>query len=245
MTSVLGDRGPEADGRAYLGSLERSRQSRTRPDRPRVFSLGGRDWDLFDDVFAPPHSPSTEIVLAMLGLTGDPAGRPATGSLLEIGCGTGVVAVTGALLGCERVVATDISPQAVTNAARNAERHGVADRVRTVCSDLFDQLAPERFDTIIWSSNYVLAPADFEYSSIHERAYVDPGYAAHRRYLAEAPGWTTEGGRALLHFSSRGDGTTLHRIAADLGRELRVLDTASRSEGPDLIHHYLLQVVAG
>ncbi|MEY9875679.1 release factor glutamine methyltransferase [Streptacidiphilus sp. MAP12-33] len=233
--------------RSYERSLERSRQSMTRADRPASFHLGGREWDLLDEVFAPVYSPSTGVALHLLGLD-DPSARPACqGSFLEIGCGTGVIAVTAALTGCVPVVASDINPRAVENTSVNAARHGVGDRVGTVHSDLFGGLdAGERFDTVFWSSNYVLGPDEYEYRSVHERAYVDAGYQAHRRYLEQAPGRTTDTGRALLHFSSRGDLRLLSRLAEESGRELRTLRTCQVREGEygdDLVDHMLLQIV--
>ncbi|MER7900591.1 methyltransferase domain-containing protein [Streptomyces sp. NPDC096046] len=229
--------------RDYERSLARSAMSRTRADRPDQFDMRGRTWDLLDEVFAPIYSPSTGIALDFLGWTGT-VSAPRTGSMLEIGCGTGMIAVTGALAGCERVVASDINPRAVANAALNAARHQVGDRVEAVHSDLFDGLDPaERFDLIFWSSNYVLAPEGHRYGSVHDAAYVDPGYAAHRRFLAEAEDRLAPGGSALLHFSSRGDLRALHALAAGTGRELRTLRSAVVQEGEYPVEHLLLEIV--
>ncbi|WP_020665961.1 methyltransferase domain-containing protein [Amycolatopsis nigrescens] len=230
--------------RNYLRSLERSNEALTRADRPATFTMQERVWDLLPEVFAPVFSPTTGFSLQLLGLTG-PGTAPRTGSLLEIGCGTGIIAVSGALAGCDRVVATDISPAAVRNAAMNAARHGVDDRVRAVRSDLFDALDEgERFDTIYWHSNYVLAPADYQYRTMHERGYVDAGYATHRRFLAEAPRWLNPGGSVLLHFSTRGDLVELLRIAGECGRALRGLRSIPSQEGDDLVDHLLIEVTA-
>ncbi|CQR65199.1 methyltransferase domain-containing protein [Streptomyces leeuwenhoekii] len=230
--------------RSYERSLARSAESRTRADRPRVFTMEGRAWDLLDGVFAPVHSPSTRLGLEFLGLTADaaPTGT-ARGSFLEVGCGTGLIAVCAALHGHERVVAADINTAAVRNAELNIARHGVADRVRAVHSDLFSALpAGERFDTVFWSSNYVLAPAGYRYRHDHERAYVDPGYATHRRFLAEVLDRTAPGGRALLHFSSRGDMDLLRRLAGETGTKLVELAATVIVEGDDPVSHYLLRI---
>lgn len=231
--------------KSYLRSLERSRDSMRAEHRPRVFSLCGREWDLLDTVFAPVHAGTTEIVLDMLGLS-DPECPPWRGAFLEIGCGTGVVAVTAALAGCERVVASDINAEAVANALLNAQRHGVADRVLAVHSDLFEALpAGQRFDTIVWSSPYVRAPEDYRFATPLERAYVDPGYEAHRRYVDEAPRRLTNDGRALLHFSSRGDMDGLHRIAEETGRRLRVLGRHVIVDRGDVVEHFLVEIRSG
>jgi len=227
---------------SYLRSLERSRHARTRMDRPAVFTMCGREWDLLPDVFAPIYSPSTGAALEFLGL-GERLALPRAGSFLEIGCGTGIIAVSAALAGCDRVVATDVNPAAVMNTAANAARHGVADRLTATHSDLFDRLDQrERFDVIFWSSNYVAAPAGYEYKNAHERAYVDPGYRTHRRFLAEAPRRLAPGGAILLHFSTRGDMAGLRRSADENGRSLRVLRSAVIREGDVSVEHMLIEV---
>lgn len=226
----------------YLLSLERSRQARTRADRPSSFVMYDREWDLFPEVFAPIYSPSTGMAMDFLGL-GEPLEVPRTGSFLEIGCGTGIIAVSAALAGCDRVVATDINPAAVMNAAKNAARHGVADRLTATQSNLFDQLDEHKpFDTIFWSSNYVAAPAGYEYQNTHERAYVDPGYWTHRRFLAEAPRWLAPGGVILLHFSTRGDVVGLLRAAGEHQRALSMLESRTIQEGETTVEHMLLEV---
>ncbi|MEV7021662.1 class I SAM-dependent methyltransferase [Kitasatospora sp. NPDC093558] len=206
--------------------------------------MAGREWDLLDGVFAPPFSATTGTAMELLGLTGDhvPAYRR-DGSFLEIGSGTGIIAVTAALAGCGRVVASDISPVAVENTRLNAERHGVGGRVRSVHSDLFDALGPdERFDTVYWHSNFVLAPAEYSYRGDHERAYVDPGYRAHRRYLTEAPLRLAPGGAALLQFSTRGDVDRLRAIAAACGRTLVTRRRREFAEGAETLEHLLFEI---
>ncbi|GGY05529.1 hypothetical protein GCM10010358_68680 [Streptomyces minutiscleroticus] len=229
---------------SYLRSLERSRDSMRPENRPATFWLRGRQWALLDTVFAPLHAGTTEVVLDLLGLSG-PVQQPRRGAFLEIGCGTGVVAVTAALAGYSRVVASDVNADAVKNAALNARRHKVTDRVHAVHSDLFEALPTgQRFDTIIWSSPYVRAPEDYRFGTLLERAYVDPGYQAHRRYVDEAPHWLNDGGRALLHFSSRGDIDGLHRIAEETGRHLQVISRHTIVDRGDTVEHMLVDIRA-
>ncbi|MFE4830972.1 50S ribosomal protein L11 methyltransferase [Streptomyces sp. NPDC056672] len=232
---------------SYTSSLARSRASQANENRPDVFAMAGREWDLLDGVFAPVHSPTTGVAMELLGLPGtrdpDPVFR-ADGTFLEIGAGTGVIAVSAALAGCPRVVATDINALAVRNTAMNAERHGVADRLVSLHGDLFDAVGEgERFDTVYWHSNYVLAPAEYEYQADHERAYVDPGYGAHRRYLAEAPGLLTDGGTVLLQFSERGDLGLLLRLAEEYGRALRPVRRRHLTEGDETVELVLYEVI--
>ncbi|WP_103537793.1 MULTISPECIES: methyltransferase domain-containing protein [unclassified Streptomyces] len=216
----------------FAGSLARSRATPTSAGGSRVFALAGREWDLLDGVFAPTHSATTLVAMELLGLADGGQDFRRRGSFLEIGSGTGVIAVSAALAGCDRVVATDINPAAARNTALNARRHGLAGRLTALQGDLFETLgAHERFDTVYWHSNYVLAPAGYRYEADIERAYVDPGYRAHRRYLSEAPGLVAPGGAALLQFSERGDLGLLRRLADECGRTLRPLRRRRLREG--------------
>lgn len=51
-------------------------------------------------------------------------------SLLDFGCGSGILAVAGLLLGAASAVGTDIDPQAITASEENARKNGVADKLQ-------------------------------------------------------------------------------------------------------------------
>jgi ribosomal protein L11 methyltransferase len=52
------------------------------------------------------------------------------GSMLDIGCGSGVLAIAAARLGCRPVEAFDLDPEAVRVARGNARRNGLGGRMR-------------------------------------------------------------------------------------------------------------------
>ena len=51
-------------------------------------------------------------------------------TVIDYGCGSGILAVAALKLGAARVVAMDIDPQALLATGQNAERNGVADRLQ-------------------------------------------------------------------------------------------------------------------
>jgi ribosomal protein L11 methyltransferase len=78
------------------------------------------------------------------------ARQQAPGRVLDLGCGSGVLALAAARLGAQAVMATDIDPVAVRTAAANARSNRVAGAVRTLCSVGFDTIPPgARFDLIL------------------------------------------------------------------------------------------------
>lgn len=50
-------------------------------------------------------------------------------TMVDLGCGSGILSIAAALLGAARVLALDIDPAAVEITSLNAERNGVADKI--------------------------------------------------------------------------------------------------------------------
>ena len=75
-------------------------------------------------VFGSGTHPSTRLLLGLLAAT-PPAGL----AVLDVGTGSGILAVAAARLGAASVTAIDLDPEALGVARRNAERNGVAERV--------------------------------------------------------------------------------------------------------------------
>ncbi len=69
--------------------------------------------------------------------------------VLDVGTGSGILAVAAAKLGARRVLALDIDPQAVKAARENAAANGVRDAVEVREGTLPESLAGERFDIIV------------------------------------------------------------------------------------------------
>ena len=65
-------------------------------------------------------------------------------SLLDYGCGSGILAIAGARLGAGRVVGIDVDPQAMRASEENARANGVA-----ATFVLPDALPPGRFDMVV------------------------------------------------------------------------------------------------
>lgn len=68
--------------------------------------------------------------------------------VLDVGTGTGILAIAAAKLGASRVVAVDLDDVAVRVATSNVVENQVQDRVTVLHSDLNDAIAEEQFDVV-------------------------------------------------------------------------------------------------
>lgn len=125
--------------------------------------------------------------------------------VLEVGTGTGCIACSIASeVPQAQVVATDISPDAISLATRNAEALSLADRIAFVCCDLDAGLAEQDragFDLLISNPPYIptaeLPTLPREVSGYEPELALDggaDGLDVFRRLLACAPTWLAPGG---------------------------------------------------
>ena len=90
---------------------------------------------------------TTQLCLEMLESTVQPGA-----TLLDIGAGSGILAVAAAKWQADRVTAVEIDPLAVGNCAENADLNGVREKIRVVCGTL-DCIRPQRYDMITANIN--------------------------------------------------------------------------------------------
>jgi len=169
LTSLLG---PGADANAFLRRAAALADQAV--PAYETFPVADRDWvratqaqfgpvRIEDDLWivptwcAPPNRDAVNVVLdpgVAFGTGSHPTTRLCLAwlrervkpgcSVLDYGCGSGILAIAAARLGAARVTGVDIDPQALRASAGNAEQNGVdATFVHA------DQLGEERFDIVV------------------------------------------------------------------------------------------------
>ena len=142
---------PEAFGDRFDRLIARRRRR-----EPVARIIGSREFWGLDIEVTPavlvPRPESELLIETALARLGD---RTARWAVADVGTGSGCVALALAReLPRARVIATDICPEALAAARRNAARLGAATRVAFRRTDLLEGL-PERFDLIVSNPPYV------------------------------------------------------------------------------------------
>ena len=154
--------------------------------------------------------------------------------VLDVGTGAGCLAIAVAReVQGARLHATDISPEALEVARRNAAAHGVSDRIAFHRGDLFTPLRGRhlegRCDCILSNPPYVgeeeIEALPPEVRDHEPRRALSPGpdpLAVHRRLAAEAAEFLEPGGHLVVEIG-HGQERPLRDIYARLGG-LRILE---------------------
>jgi release factor glutamine methyltransferase len=217
---------PDDAARAFEALLQRRLAH-----EPTAYILGrkefyGLDFDVTPAAIIPRPETETlvELVLEFIGTR--EAGHETRVVDVGVGCGAVAVALVADLPQAE-IIATDVSPEALALARRNAERHQVAERIRFLEGDLLEPLdAP--VDVIAANLPYVRS-GDFEAAlpeiRRHEpRLGLDGGPDGLRiieRLLRQAPA-RLEGGGALFIEIGEEQGDAARRLALESFPQARI-----------------------
>ncbi len=181
----------------------------------------GLDFTVSPDVLIP--RPETELLVeqALAWLKNHPGRRAA-----DVGTGSGCIAVS--LAKCQsdlHLVATDQSTSAIKIAAANASRHGVADRIQFLHTNLLDGITGP-LDLVVANLPYIpsatleeLLVAKYEPLSALDGG--PQGLSLIEELLKDASRWWTPGGAILLEIES-GQGESAPALAQALLPRARV-----------------------
>jgi release factor glutamine methyltransferase len=205
---------------------------------PVAYLIGSREFYLLDFEVTPAvlvPRPETETLVAEALLVLKPLDDP---MVLDLCTGSGCIAISIAQQKKDaRLTATDVSPDALDVARRNAERHGVAARVHFQQGDLFAALASgSLFDMIVCNPPYV-APAEMaalgpdvrEHEPRLARDGGPDGLAFYRRIAGDAERFLMPGGHLLLEIGSAQEAAVRSLIGAQ--PELEQIKTVTDAAG--------------
>ena len=177
---------------------------RRRITKPQTEFVCGHEIIVLPEVFNPVTFRTGQIFAEYLQQHLPKAQNEARMRILDLGTGSGILAIVCASLGHE-VVATDLNPVAIECARVNAERAQLPGSINIRYGDLFEPVVGERFDLIVWNPPFFDGQphSRFDLSWRSEDA-ID-------RFATELITHLEPGGRILIIWSSQSLETELAR----------------------------------
>lgn len=150
-----------------------------------------------------------------------------TGNVLDMGTGSGVLAIALARIGCQNVHSVDVSQSALRACRENAETNGLTERITTIHSDL-DRALNVKYDLVV--ANPPTFARDHEVMK-HEPIDLsfftnDDGHDFVDRLARSAPRLLADGGRLVIVHPSYLDRSRLDSILGQGG--LKAVTIASQ-----------------
>ncbi len=198
-------RPPEETAAAFAALVERRGRG-----EPVAYLVGHREFYGLDFFVTPATlvpRPETELLVELaLEAALRRAGRGAPLRIVDVGTGTGAIAVAlAAHLPQAQIYAVDLSATALEVARRNVQRHGLAGRVRLLHGDLLAPLEGP-VDLIVSNPPYTILdevePAVRAYEPRLALEGGPDGAAVYRRLLSAAPAYLQTEGAVLLEIGA-------------------------------------------
>jgi release factor glutamine methyltransferase len=185
----------------------------------------GLEFEVTPDVLIP--RPETELLVEMAVEYAREMDAP---RILDIGVGSGCIIVSLLrMLPQASGVGADRSEAAIAIAGRNAEKHGVAERLELMSSDVFDGIPSRRFDLIVSNPPYVPAA---ELESLQKELDFEPrnaltdgndGLDIIRRIVAGAPDRLVSKGTLFIEIGLGQDTEVSKMLRSDVWGAVEVL----------------------
>lgn len=190
------------------------------PSDGRTIQYLGKEFLVYPNTFWP-FADSHPLVRSMRISRGE--------SVLDVGTGSGVIAVFACYRGAAKVTAVDINPAAIKSARHNARLHGFDKIMAVKRSNLFDKLGDEQFDVITANLPFRNKAAP----DVVARSQWDTDFQTNTRFFQEAAQHLKPGGRIYFAQASFGAVEEVRKLAKAAGFKVRALASSSTGKTGD------------
>jgi release factor glutamine methyltransferase len=206
---------------AHIDRWQKNRQKAFKAIAPtgKTVRYLGKEFLVFPETFWP-FTDSQPLVRNFKINKGD--------SVLDVGTGSGVIAIFACYAGASKVTAIDINPAAIKSARHNAKLHGF-DKLMTVKkSNLFKALKDEQFDVITANLPFRNKPAPDVVAS----SQWDTDFKTNTQFFAEVNKHLKPGGRIYFAQSNFGAIAEIKALAKAAGFTVKTMasTTADKAE---------------
>jgi len=160
-------------------------------------------------------------------------------AVLDVGTGSGVIAIISALAGVRRVVAVDWNMDAVANTVANARLLGIGGRIEVRLSNMFSAVrADEKFDVITANLPFMNKAA----SDVVESSIWDSDLLTNSTFLNNVRHFLTPEGRVYLTQANFGAIREVLWLAKNAGFHIREIGKRVVTENSSIFYAFELKM---
>lgn len=144
-------------------------------------------------------------------------------SVLDVGTGSGVIAIFACYAGASKVLAVDVNPAALKSAKHNAKLHGFDKIMKVKKSNLFEAIKDEQFDVITANLPFRNKTAP----DVVARSQWDTDFKTNTQFFAEVGNHLKPDGRIYFAQANFGAVKEIKALAKAAGFSVKTLASAA------------------
>lgn len=205
-----------ASGLSQIDRWQKNRQKAFKaiPAEGRMIKYMGKEFLVYPGTFWP-FTDSQPLVRSLRVAPGE--------TVMDVGTGSGVIAVHACYAGAARVLAVDVNPSALLSAGHNARMHGFDHIMEVRASNLFEHVGDEQFDVIT-------ANLPFRNKEAHDvvaQSQWDTDFRTNTQFFEQVDRYLKPGGRIYFAQSNFGAIDEIRALAKANGYSVRAMGSAA------------------
>lgn len=215
---------------AFVMDMRRKKHERIRniPAEGEIFTCLGKDFIVYPNVYYPSDE-TANLVENWRIEPGD--------TVLDIGTGSGVIAILAATQGAAHVRATDHCPDSIRSASANVARHKLEDVIMVKQSDMFaDVPKDEHYDVIVANLPFT----DQVATDIVEKTTYDEGFVNLKKYYEGIDNHLKPNGRAYVTRGNFGGLSEVFELADQYNLTIRKIGELHLPDDPRIDYAFEL-----
>lgn len=156
--------------------------------------------------------------------------------VLDVGTGSGVIAIFACYKGAGSVVAIDVNPDAVRSAKANVKLHNFTKKIKVFKSNLFADVPKIKFDVITFNPPFRNKKAP----DIVASSQWDTNLSTHKKFFREVGKYLKNNGHIYIAQANFGAKDEMCKLAEKQGFKVQLIGQKKKYKGEEIFYAFIL-----